>query len=281
MPVERRKIFISWSKRPTDVIASELARFLRHMFDNVDPFVSKDNVAFGSLSIGEIHRELAGTTYGIVIVTRANQSEPWLNFEAGSLAKTIPDDNESRVVPLLIDHESMAQLTGPIANLQAVMADHTGLKRLFSELADSLDVDAAVFGSRWESGWTTFDHALAAAKRELAEGPEIPDRSAEDMLEEVVTLLRSRSSTATVEDEWRPAAKDLLSRAKLLRLIARDAGINPDKVGWSTTGGRPRITFTWDNPLRIPPTEELGVLRDAVMMRYPNAELYMGPHIDD
>ncbi len=257
MPVENRKVFISWSKSPTDIVATEFAILLRHMFDNVRPFVSKDNVAFGSLSIGEIHRQLAGTSYGVLIVTRANQSEPWLNFEAGSLAKTIPDDSDARVVPLLIDHESLAQLTGPIANLQAVIADEGGVRRLLSEMADHLGVDAVVFESRWPHGWERIATVLTDARAELDKGPAQPERTAEDMLEEIVSLLRRPQRTGT--DRTGPDDAERALANQVFKVL------NGERVHFLSMDLRPRdgipsihLTFRPDD---YPGTEQMRRVR--------------------
>lgn len=275
MPIESRKVFISWSKTPTDHIATELARFLKHMFDNVKPFVSKDNVAFGSLSIGEIHRQLSGTSFGILIVTRANQQEPWLNFEAGSLAKTIPDDASARVVPLLIDHESMAQLTGPIANLQAVMADEAGIRRLMQELGDTLGIDASVFESRWSTGWAHFEQALVEGRKTIEAGPAEPDRTPDDMLQEVLAILRARSAspheTTVVVDAEEPTSDDELLEYVSRRLDSRE--INFESIAVTYRSGQRLITVTLPRGAEIVSERDEALLRMLVRRKAPGTKL--------
>lgn len=255
MSREVQKVFISWSKSPTDMLASELALFLRHMFDNVETFVSKDNVAFGVPSIQEIHKELAGTSFGILIVTKANQDEPWLNFEAGSLAKTIPDGDQARVVPLLIDHTSLAQLAGPIANFQALRANKTSIKRMVREFALLLDVDPAVVESRWRSGWIRLRDALKAAREELARGPQEPDRKPEDMMAEILGLLRRPVPLErTPERPASPLIRESEARSRRERIRYRraiDALRNDPRVpDFTSVRAGERIMLTVDGDAR-------------------------------
>jgi hypothetical protein len=57
---------------------------------------------------------LQDTDLGIICLTKANQHEPWLMFEAGALAKHL---TTARVIPLYIDL-GPAQVTGPLEDWQ-------------------------------------------------------------------------------------------------------------------------------------------------------------------
>ena len=57
--------------------------------------------------------------FGIICVTEVNQENPWLNFEAGALAKTL---NQSRVCPYLIGMRP-SDLKGPLSQFQSIHAD--------------------------------------------------------------------------------------------------------------------------------------------------------------
>lgn len=192
---EKRKIFISWSKQPTDQVASALKSLLLHMFDNIAPFVSKETIEYGTLSIPEIFKALSGSDFGFLIVTTKNQTEPWLNFEAGALAKSIADDGDTRVVPLLIDFDNVGQLSpGPIANLQAQVVREYELLNVVRMMARFLEVDAATVDARWPAAWASFSDVLEEVREQLAqaEGDSAPDRTAEDMLEELLALTRGQ-----------------------------------------------------------------------------------------
>jgi len=60
---------------------------------------------------------------GIVCVSRENQSAPWLNFEAGALAKNL---ESSRVVPLIINLKP-SEVQQPLAQFQAKEATKAGI----------------------------------------------------------------------------------------------------------------------------------------------------------
>jgi hypothetical protein len=73
--------------------------WLPGVINDVNPFMS-DEIEPGARWQQEISTELESTDFGIIFVTAANQHRPWLNFEAGALAKAV---DISRVVPLAID----------------------------------------------------------------------------------------------------------------------------------------------------------------------------------
>jgi hypothetical protein len=71
------------------------------MFDNIDPWFSDTDIRAGTTWFGEIQERLNASKYGIIVVTTENLGKPWLNFEAGSLSKTLGEDR-TLVTPLLV-----------------------------------------------------------------------------------------------------------------------------------------------------------------------------------
>lgn len=93
-------IFISWSKEPSKQVAIALAEWLPEVIQSLKPWISED-VSVGTRWNAKIAKQLSSTKFGIICVTKANQHEAWLQFEAGALAKTL--DEETRVCPHLTD----------------------------------------------------------------------------------------------------------------------------------------------------------------------------------
>ena len=104
---------------------------MREILDGVELFVSDKDIGPGERSMKVVESQLDGTSYGILVVTAENQSEAWLNLEAGALSKQVgrDEDDVPRVVPLLVDIPNPYQLTGPISQFQAVRLDKDGIKR--------------------------------------------------------------------------------------------------------------------------------------------------------
>src|SRR5581483_8186823 len=94
------KVFISWSGKRSRAVAVALRDWLPGVINSVEPFVSSEDIYAGSRWQKEIAEQLESTNFGIVCVTKENQHAPWLNFEAGALAKAV---ESSYVVPLAVD----------------------------------------------------------------------------------------------------------------------------------------------------------------------------------
>jgi hypothetical protein len=83
------KVFLSWSDDKSRMVAEALRDWLPAVIQEIVPFMSEKDIAAGARWTNQIEQELEGTQLGIVCVTRENQSAPWLNFEAGAIAKQI------------------------------------------------------------------------------------------------------------------------------------------------------------------------------------------------
>ena len=81
------RVFISWSGQRSLAVGEALRDWLPLVIQSIRPFLSSTDIRAGQSWFNEISDHLKETNFGICCVTPANQSEPWLNFEAGAIAK--------------------------------------------------------------------------------------------------------------------------------------------------------------------------------------------------
>ena len=70
-------------------VAMLLREWLPNVIQTVKPFLSAVDIDAGSQWTSQMFQALKETQVGIICVTRTNQAEPWINFEAGALAKAM------------------------------------------------------------------------------------------------------------------------------------------------------------------------------------------------
>ena len=128
------RIFISWSGEPSLTVAHFLRDWMGNVINAATPWMSGEDIAAGALWSQEVSEALSATDIGVLCVTSRNQRSPWLNFEAGALAKAL---QQSRVIPYLIGL-SAGELEGPLKQFQAVTADKSGSWRLCQSVNEGL-----------------------------------------------------------------------------------------------------------------------------------------------
>ncbi|MFJ8205167.1 toll/interleukin-1 receptor domain-containing protein [Micromonospora chalcea] len=181
------RIFISWSGEPSRSIARAVRDWLRVVVQHSDPWMSDQEIASGVRWNDSLADALEQSDFGLVCVTRKNQSSPWLMFESGALAKHL---KTARLVPLCIDL-SPSEITSPLQVFQARTLDRNGIHRLVQDLSAlaKQPVPRESVDMLFEAMWPKLEPAIAAAKN--SEGSlERPKRSPEDMLIELVTRMR-------------------------------------------------------------------------------------------
>jgi hypothetical protein len=129
------RVFISWSGRHSRAVAEALRDWLPLVINDVQPFMSAEDIDAGARWQMEIATQLEETHFGLICVTRANQTAPWLNFEAGALAKAV---GGSRVVPLAIDCKP-TDIPPPLGQFQAQSSTREGIGRVLTALNNTLD----------------------------------------------------------------------------------------------------------------------------------------------
>lgn len=147
------KVFVSWSKPLSHAVAELLQEWLPDVIQDIETWVSTEDISKGARWNSEINSASNSTGQGIFCVTHVNLHEPWLNFEAGALAKSV---GSSLARPLLVDL-GPSDVTGPLAQFQATqLFDRGDMWRLFQSLNKACssplkeDVLRRSFGRTWD-----------------------------------------------------------------------------------------------------------------------------------
>lgn len=124
------KVFISWSGDHSHAVARALHRWLPLVIHEAEPFMSSGDIYAGTRWQAEVAAELEATDFAIVCVTRANQRSPWLNFEAGAVARVVAS---GRVVPLAVDL-SEGDIELPLSQFQSKPMTRNGIAAIVASV---------------------------------------------------------------------------------------------------------------------------------------------------
>lgn len=220
------KVFISWSADELSLrVAEELRSWLQVMLQSVTPYVSSEDTYKGSRWNDVVARELAETNFGIMCVTSGNANRPWLNFEAGALAKSL---ESGRVAPLLLNIKA-TELSGPMAQFQATNFNYADMHRLVKTINSMTQSPLAegLLSRGFNAYWGKLQEVVEIAIAEAAERHPTPAirRSADEILDELLTLSRTQQKyIADISAETKPRVRG--SSPKVLR------GVDLDDVGY-------------------------------------------------
>ena len=132
-------------------------------------------------------KKLEAINYGIVVLTKSNVSAPWVNFEAGALAKSI---GEARVSTVLVD-VTRADIVGPLSQFQdTVLSQKSDVRKLIEDIATAAgaNVPQATMSVLFDQLWPALDAAVAHASGGIQ--PQT-DRDSKSILEEVLEVVRA------------------------------------------------------------------------------------------
>jgi TIR domain-containing protein len=188
------KVFVSWSGPISRGVAKAISDWLGLVAQHVEPWMSDAEIKSGDRWNETVARSLDETDFGLVCVTKDNQSAPWLMFESGALAKRL---ETARLVPLCIDL-TPAEITSPLQSFQGRCTDEDGMRQLVHELSElaphprkSEEIDRL-----FQAMWPSLKSGIDEAKSLGVEHPRKPNRTPEDMLTELVTRVRSLEHSA-------------------------------------------------------------------------------------
>jgi hypothetical protein len=184
------ELFISWSGEKSRAVALALGDWLPAVIHNVQPFVSANDIHAGTRWQVEIAARLETSKFGIVCVTKENQSNTWLNFEAGALAKAV---DSSRVVPLAIDLKP-SDVQIPLGQFQAQPATRDGIARILASINAACDprLTESLLARATATWWPELDAALRRIENDSGDAskPAAPTRTDRELLEEMLDAVR-------------------------------------------------------------------------------------------
>jgi hypothetical protein len=180
------KVFLSWSGEKSRAVAEALREWLPYINSEIQPWMSGTDIDPGERWSDEVAKELEATSFGIVCVTRDNQSEPWLNFEAGAIAKRL---DRSRVVPLAIDLK-VTDVKQPLGQFQATEMTKDGILAVLKLLNGLCGHRVPDVAEACERNWSAIQPKLEAASTSTETAPV---RDPQDLLEEILTIVRGLS----------------------------------------------------------------------------------------
>ena len=192
------KIFISWSGASSKEIALLLRRWIPDVIQSVTLWMSEADIDAGTRWSREIERELSETKFGIIVVTRDNVNSPWILFEAGALAKTIPD---TFVCPYLIDLSPTDIPPGPLSQFQAKRSDQNGTWDLICTINKALkdvSLPKEKIERTFKKWWPDLEASIKNRSTESATERTIRSTNeiSEEILEHVRMLVRENRSVS-------------------------------------------------------------------------------------
>lgn len=120
------KVFISWSGNKSHKVGLIFRDWLPSVIQNLEPYVSSEDIDKGARWSTDIAKELEDSTFGILCVTKENLHAPWLSFEAGALSKTM---DKAFVSPFLFDIKR-SEVNGPILQFQSTIFNKEDIKKI-------------------------------------------------------------------------------------------------------------------------------------------------------
>lgn len=218
------KVFLSWSGGHSHKVALVFRDWLPSVIQEIEPYVSSEDIDKGARWSTDIAKELEDSTFGILCVTRENINAPWLNFEAGALSKTM---DKSFVSPFLFDIKR-SEVHGPILQFQSTVFEKEDLKKLVNTLNKACEKDRLStdrLSKTFEVWYPTLETELNALREVPATEEQQPegalkDAHTQEVLEEILELTRinqklirnPEGAIADQVEETRQMVRDLLER---------------------------------------------------------------------
>ena len=151
------RIFIGWSGPMSRGVAEVLRDRLPYFIQAIDPFVSSFDINKAAPWPEVLEKELKDADFGIVCITRYNIRSPWLNFEAGVLARGF------RAATFLFLVDPARLRGGPLERFQSTAYNKEDLFQLLkniNELKPGNHLGSDQLKATFEREWLQLDAAL-------------------------------------------------------------------------------------------------------------------------
>jgi len=189
------KIFMSWSGELSRKLGEAFRDWIPNVLQFAQPYFTPEDIKKGERWGNEIAKELAASEFGILCVTSDNLNSGWMLFEAGCLSKNL---ESGMVCPILFNIKPI-DLTGPLQQFQATNFSEADVKKLLLTMNGCLKesrLTDAVFTRAFDKWWpdlkNNVDEILSQHSKTTKK---TPTRTERDILEEILTILRSTPKT--------------------------------------------------------------------------------------
>ncbi len=160
--------------------------------------MSAEDIGAGSRWSRDIEQQLQHTNYGIICLTRSNASAPWVNFEAGAIAKSVEN---SLVCPYLLDLESSQIPRGPLNLFQAKTANQAETWELLQSINGAMEngsLNEQQLRRTFDRWWPDLEDILTNLPEEDEDAVEVA--SEEQVMAEVLDTVRTISRRLQRDD---------------------------------------------------------------------------------
>jgi hypothetical protein len=205
------KVMLSWSRARSRTVASTLKAWIGDVFQDVEVWMSQHDIDAGARWGSELSAELEACNFGVLCLTAENLDATWIAFEAGSLAKSV---GRGRVVPYLIGIKP-TDVSGPLAQFQAVSADETGTYKLIQSINEAREnqLDLNRLQRLFQKWWPDLKEQIVSLPP--PNEPRNVERTDRSILEELLQTMRqlqsqARGSGRASRDRNQNRARDLL-----------------------------------------------------------------------
>lgn len=192
------KVFVSWSGELSCQIAEVLKKWIPCIIQSVDVFFSPEDIEKGDNWDKTISSELSECKYGIICLTSDNTSAPWINFEAGAIAKSL----DSKVTALMVNIKP-SDIKGPLSRYQATRFERADFFQLIESINKALDtpLDSKVLENTFNAMWDSLEAEAMDLINKFSQKGEsqnkkghITESEENNPLEEILQLLRKQSA---------------------------------------------------------------------------------------
>ncbi len=165
------KVFICWAGELSHKVALILRDWLPSVLQDVDPWVSSEDIEKGAQWTLALGKELRTTPMGIVCLVPGNLTEPWLNFEAGAMSRSI---DAARVAPFLVGVDR-GDVLGPLAQFQSTIFEKEDVRKLVHSInrASERPIPLELVNKTFDLCWPHLARRIEElqARRTAAKGP--------------------------------------------------------------------------------------------------------------
>jgi hypothetical protein len=197
------KVFLGWSGEISKLVAQELHEWLQDVIQNIEPWMSSEDISKGARWTPAIAKELAESRAGIFCLTPDNLGDPWLHFEAGAVSNTA----WSASVCTYLFGVTSSGLTGPLTQFQGTVAtskqDNLKMLSTINSARQEGALDQKRLEKAFNTHWPALEQKLTQVSKAKTHAPS--KRPVEDMVEETLNIVRDLQKQSAKTPKLQPA----------------------------------------------------------------------------